>query len=58
MTDSIEFLFQTGKGQIVPTLFKKQNYQKNVNRKDQSEICILNKVQLKNTITTQPKGQI
>lgn len=39
MTESIEFI-STGKGQIVPTLFKKQNYQKSAKRKDQSEIYI------------------
>lgn len=58
MTDSIEFLFQTGKGQIVPTLFKKQNYQKNLNRKDQSEICILNRYNLKTQSLLSQKGQI
>lgn len=34
----------------------RNNYQENVNRKDHSEIYLLNKVQLENTITTQQKG--
>ena len=34
----------------------RSNYQENVNRKDHSEIYVLNKVQLKNTISTQQRG--
>lgn len=33
-------------------------YQANVNRKDQSKIHILNKIQFKNTITIHPKGPL